>query len=166
MNMIDSLPTIVATVAHDTVARLGKPFPLGDRLRQKIDAADEFGVSFFQIHHRRNMLMGYDEEMYGSRGMNVLNGKQGSVIVNFLSWQIAGRNFAKQTVFGSTHNPSFIACWPRAGNAADLGEALQERVEVVNTEHEVSRPPQDLDQSLANLWTAKHFPLKDFLQIF
>jgi len=121
VQMVDHLPTIVACVSDQAVARLGDAFLLSDLPGDREQATDDHLVLGHQVIDGSDMFIGHDQHVCRRDGMDVAKGGHQLILVERLAGGIPGDDPAESAVghpfnspliLMSTNSTSFtIATW-------------------------------------------------------
>jgi hypothetical protein len=119
MDVKNDLPAIVVDVHLQTITTISDIARARQPIRHKRDRTDPYGVIGLDIQEGWNVPLRHDQEVDRSAGINILNGQQEVIFVNFDGWLPVIDDIAKHTF---SHQP--IQCG-RSSLTAGLGVTVR-----------------------------------------
>ena len=98
MDMPDNLTSPLIGIIDNTEAIFGKAGIVSDLACNLVDMADQFIIGSRQIQRRTDMLPGYDQEMVGRLGVDILDDDDLIILVNKFSRDFPGYNFTEDAI--------------------------------------------------------------------
>ena len=102
MHMKNDLPTAMVDIRHQAIATLSETALARQMIGHIWNGTDPSSVVRLEVEQGGNVPLRHDEEMDRSAGMNILNGQQGVIFVDFDGWLSVTDDIAKHTLCHQT----------------------------------------------------------------
>src|SRR5688572_18647974 len=97
MHMKNDLPTAVVDIRHQAIAMVSDSTLARQAISHIRDGTYPFRVIGLDIQEGWHVPLRHDQEVDRSAGMNILNGQQGVIFVDFDGWRSVIDDIAKHT---------------------------------------------------------------------